>query len=74
MTRWDVLGWVVTLILVNRHPCMLGHDWDGHVERDYPVPFCRRCGKCYDIGRYISESLMGWHEDCELANRIRAMY
>lgn len=75
MNWWDVLGWLVTItVICIRRPCWLVHDWDGHTDRDYPVPFCRRCGECYDIGRYISESLMGWHEDCELANWIRAQY
>jgi hypothetical protein len=38
------------------------HDWDGHVEEDYPVPFCRHCGKCYDDTRYERELALGWHQ------------
>jgi len=37
--------------------CLLGHDWDGHTDPNYPAPHCRRCDKVYRPPGLLAEVL-----------------
>jgi flavodoxin len=61
--------------MIRKLLCFFGfHTWSGHTAIEYPVPFCKHCGNCYDWLRYASELETGWHTGQRRARKYRAGY